>query len=135
MFDPSLLPHSGEKVGLRFVSNGDLYEVGVKVGIETVVEKVTLIESRERGEIPVGKKEEPCPGCREKGLLRRAASGLIGMTKVELGLDATNEIEERSRKGHCDRCKYNDWGMCTKCGCYLHAKVKISKEKCPIELW
>lgn len=77
----------------------------------------------------------PCLNCSERSLLKRAASGLKGLTKAELGIDKATPDVEMARRRVCDGCPLNDWGMCVECGCYLHAKVKIASEKCPHKKW
>ena len=35
----------------------------------------------------------------------------------------------------CMKCAHRNVGICTKCGCFIHAKTLIPTAKCPIGLW
>jgi hypothetical protein len=40
-----------------------------------------------------------------------------------------------NRLNICLRCDHLYHGFCKSCGCYVHAKTKVDKEKCPKEYW
>jgi hypothetical protein len=141
MFDPRVLPKEGDTRRTRFVDReGNLREVSMVLGVEVKTLETVVVETAD-GMVQEAKdvvREKPCEGCAEKGFLRTAARGLkgiAGLAKAQLGVDAVDGKMEKRRRAVCNGCKQNDWGMCQECGCYLHAKVKLTKEECPLGLW
>lgn len=49
---------------------------------------------------------------------------------------AARSVRE-DRQTLCDDCEVRDVkkNVCTACGCWLPAKVRLAKSKCPMELW
>ena len=47
---------------------------------------------------------------------------------------ATKE-EKRERILICEKCPYNKFSVCTKCGCIIPLKTKLKGEACPIGNW
>lgn len=64
-------------------------------------------------------------------------NGFKNLIKSKLLLTSKEENELfQLRMNVCDLCKYkSEEQICNKCGCYLPAKTKSSKSKCPINLW
>jgi len=61
--------------------------------------------------------------------------GAVGLAKAHLGIDAADKETVESRQATCLGCDRFDFGKCKECGCYLHAKVRIKSETCPIGRW
>ena len=81
------------------------------------------------------KKEEPgCKTCAAKGL-KRLITGGAKLLKSELGIDAADAETMDKRKNICLGCEKYNFGVCTDCGCFCAAKVKLTSEKCPIGKW
>jgi hypothetical protein len=62
-------------------------------------------------------------------------AGAAKMAASHLGLGAASVEVVSSRTKVCMGCPKNDLGRCSSCGCYLWAKVRQSKETCPIGKW
>ncbi|MBA7630060.1 hypothetical protein ES703_37568 [subsurface metagenome] len=77
-------------------------------------------------------KPEPYKGCGGK---KDIPKGIIGLAKAEFGIDRASEELIAERKAVCMSCDLNDIGRCFKCNCYLYAKIRIRKEKCPENKW
>lgn len=47
------------------------------------------------------------------------------------------EIEKiaKKRADICSNCNWSKMNVCRQCGCYISAKVRSEKEKCPIDKW
>ena len=80
-----------------------------------------------------------CSSCGKKNKGRRGlkdlAKGAVGLAKSELGVGhAPPEIIEL-RSSVCRSCDRQDLGVCQECGCYCAAKVKLTKERCPLDKW
>ena len=93
------------------------------VGDATIVKK----------EIKPVKKESKSNNCTSCGAnkLKRFIEGGVGLLKVELGVDATDESTITDRKNICESCEHYDFGVCQKCGCFCSAKVRLKSEVCP----
>lgn len=39
------------------------------------------------------------------------------------------------RTTRCDRCLYNDEGICVQCDCLIEAKTILATEHCPVGKW
>lgn len=61
--------------------------------------------------------------------------GAAKMAASHLGLGAASDDVVASRTRMCMACPQNDLGRCASCGCYLWAKVRQSKETCPLGKW
>lgn len=74
------------------------------------------------------------PGCKKRSAMDflRGAKGLL---KAELGMDAVSLEVLQQRRASCEGCRHYEFGVCGKCGCYLAAKARDAKEKCPIGRW
>jgi len=75
---------------------------------------------------------EPCKGCGGK---KNMPKGIVGLAKAEFGIDKASEEVIAERKAVCMSCALNDIGRCSKCNCYLYAKIRIKNEKCPENKW
>jgi len=73
-----------------------------------------------------------CKGCGDK---KNIPKGIVGLAKAEFGFDRASEELITDRKAICMSCDLNDIGRCFKCNCYLYAKIRIRKEKCPENKW
>ena len=78
--------------------------------------------------------EPGCKTCAAKGL-KRLIMGGAKLLKSELGIDAADKETVESRKNICLGCDKYNFGVCSDCGCFCAAKVKLSSEKCPIGKW
>ena len=94
------------------------------VTVEDIDEYLTSPESHA--------KAGPCKGCGGKKNIPR---GIIGLAKAEFGFDKASEALIAERKAVCMSCDLNDIGRCSECNCYLYAKIRIKKEKCPENKW
>jgi hypothetical protein len=77
---------------------------------------------------------DECSGCNSKGL-KRLIQGGAKLLKSELGIDAASDDTIKDRKAKCLNCNYYDFGVCTTCGCFCAAKVKLKSEQCPKGKW
>jgi hypothetical protein len=57
---------------------------------------------------------------------------VVRLAKAEAGLDAATPEVIAARKAGCLACDRYDFGVCSACGCYLAAKIKIAGERCPL---
>jgi len=80
------------------------------------------------------KKKKGCGSCASKGL-KRLLTGGAKLLKSELGIDACDEATMIDRKNLCESCEHYDFGVCSLCGCFCAAKVKLKSELCPDERW
>lgn len=78
------------------------------------------------------KKKEEAP---KKTSLVEKAKGAIKLGKAELGIDDVSLDVLQMRRSECQKCDKNEIGRCLECGCYLWAKTKLKREKCPIGKW
>ena len=76
-------------------------------------------------------------GCQSCGDKKKGniSKGLVGLAKAQFGIGRSTDKLIAERKAICMSCPANDIGRCDKCGCYLHAKIRIRKETCPIRRW
>ncbi len=77
----------------------------------------------------------PLPGEMPTASLLDKMKGAAGLVKAELGIGKVDDATEAKRRALCVECDQYDFGRCLECGCYLHAKVKIESETCPIGRW
>jgi hypothetical protein len=42
---------------------------------------------------------------------------------------------QRIRFLYCQHCEAYKEGMCTACGCLVHAKISLNSEECPLKYW
>lgn len=87
---------------------------------------------------PPGAKGGGCGGCEDQPSrsVGDMVRGVVGLAKAELGMDAATPEVIAARKEVCLACRpHYDFGVCSACGCYLAAKVKIASEKCPDGKW
>ena len=61
--------------------------------------------------------------------------GAVGLAKSELGIGHADDETIAERRRICKSCEHQDLGVCDECGCYCTAKVRLSKETCPIGEW
>ena len=67
--------------------------------------------------------------------------GTVGLTKVALGIDKSDEelVEERLNIClHCERLIKNEdknKHKCGKCKCWISKKILLKTEKCPLNKW
>lgn len=65
----------------------------------------------------------------------RMAKGAVGLAKTAVGVDQAGEETVAARWAVCEGCDSNSAGVCGECGCHLSAKVRLTRESCPIERW
>jgi hypothetical protein len=118
--------------GNRMESLQKLAETNPEV-VSKVDQPVKEIEAFEPPPVPKGK-EGGCKTCAAKGLKRLILGG-AKLLKSELGIDAADEETVEKRKKLCIGCDKYDFGVCSDCGCFCAAKVKLTSEKCPIGKW
>lgn len=60
-----------------------------------------------------------------------AKEALTGKLKLADPKDVT------IRRQLCDKCEIRDklTDICTACGCFLPAKIRLEKSQCPMEIW
>ena len=90
-----------------------------------------------------------CGSC-NKSVAQTVVAGVVGMSKVALGIDIAPEDIIESRRDKCRQCehasrnrsdkfkKFNgltSFSRCAKCNCFIAAKTKLEAEKCPKGLW
>jgi len=92
--------------------------------------------------VKCGKPKGTCKGCDksntsndEKRSVAGIIKGAVGLAKSELGIGAASKKEIDDRRAICIGCDKQVLGVCSECGCYCAAKVKIAKERCPIGKW
>ena len=68
--------------------------------------------------------------------------GVVGLTKVTLGIDKADDKTIQTRTDICLVCAaLNRRGTtingykCKLCGCWITKKVKLSKQSCPLGKW
>lgn len=67
---------------------------------------------------------------------RKAPGGAVALAKANLGIGAVSDTVYSERRAICLSCdRYNGFGVCSECDCYLDAKVRIANQKCPIDKW
>lgn len=49
--------------------------------------------------------------------------------------DEESELLAKERMAICRECKYYKNKRCKICGCFISAKVRAKKSKCPKKLW
>lgn len=45
------------------------------------------------------------------------------------------ENEQTERKNICKQCEHYKVLFCSKCGCSINLKTRLTKAKCPIDKW
>lgn len=68
----------------------------------------------------------------------RVRDGIVGLTKAALGIDKSDQSEQRL--AICNECPkavkiIGNTKQCAVCKCFLKSKVKIASEKCPLGKW
>ena len=111
----------------------ELNEIAEIVSDEVIREIDTPKKDTPKKDTPPTEKKE-CSTCAEKGL-KRLIFGGAKLLKSELGIDAATDDEMSKRRSLCESCPKMDFGVCTDCGCFLAAKVKLKSEKCPEGKW
>jgi len=68
--------------------------------------------------------------------------GIDGISKAMVGMDKVDEETYKKRKNICVTCdkikmKNGDFksSKCSMCKCWLRYKIKLNKEKCPLNYW
>ena len=65
--------------------------------------------------------------------------GVYGITKSVLGIGIAPVVVQQKRSVLCFNCenrvmgKFSKKAECSVCGCILEHKIRINKEKCPLE--
>lgn len=65
----------------------------------------------------------------------RMAKGAVGLAKTAVGVDQADDEAVAARWDECSGCSRNEAGVCGECGCHLSAKVRLTRESCPIGRW
>lgn len=83
------------------------------------------------------KKDKGCKNCRDKKKrsLGDTIKGAVGLAKSEMGVGTVDDSTLEHRRQLCILCDRQDLGVCSECGCYCAAKVKLKKERCPLGKW
>ena len=72
----------------------------------------------------------------EPTVLTRAASFTTSMAKFAAGgFRTVSHQTYQDRFAHCLPCPHYDLGLCSACGCWLDAKVRLPHEACPEGKW
>ena len=73
---------------------------------------------------------------RAPNVVARTASFTSSMTKFAAGgFRTVSHQTYQDRYAHCLACPRYDLGLCTTCGCWLDAKVRLPHEACPEGKW
>lgn len=67
-------------------------------------------------------------------LLKKSGNIVQGFTKL-LFKDEVVEAYALQRSFICETCPDRRLVVCTKCGCFIEAKVRSKDEQCPKNLW
>lgn len=114
---------SGRCAGEPFLSTLDL-----------INQRATFVKTIEKPlpQIPLGI---------DRRSIQQLASGAWGLIKQTIGIDRTPLHIQPIRQSICENCPsgFYDFGVCVSerggCGCFLDAKIRIAKERCPEEHW
>ena len=63
------------------------------------------------------------------GAWERLCKGAVGLTKVALGLDRSDDALMAKRRKVCESCEHLKGGSCELCGCWYSQKVKLASEE------
>jgi len=63
------------------------------------------------------------------------ARGAVGVAKAALGRDRAPEDAITARWDSCLACERHDRGVCTACGCFVGAKIRVASSACPEARW
>jgi hypothetical protein len=66
---------------------------------------------------------------------KRLVKGAGKLLQSELGIFQAEEDVIQARRKMCMECPEFDFGLCKQCGCYLYAKTRLKKERCPLNKW
>jgi hypothetical protein len=70
------------------------------------------------------------------GVINRAASFTSSMARFAAGgFRTVSHQTYQDRFAHCLACPHYDLGLCTTCGCWLDAKVRLPHEVCSEGKW
>ncbi len=133
----------------RFRYLRKVYDVPISIAGDPIAESVEVVGSPERvsfdrspasGDAAIENTDNKtgCSSCKKKKKKRTLTDTLRGATKLvksELGIGSAADSMVETRKALCLSCGFQDLGVCSKCGCYCAAKIKLKNEKCPIGKW
>tara|TARA_R110000824_G_scaffold89623_11_gene219592 strand:+ start:1504 stop:1965 length:462 start_codon:yes stop_codon:yes gene_type:complete len=128
---------SGDSVVANSPPSPKVYEQVLKDYVEPEVvlpEQVSAVKGKCK-KCGKSKKAKPETQSDEKRSLAGMIKGAVGLAKSELRIGAASEEEVSNRRAICIGCDKQILGVCSECGCYCAAKVKIAKERCPIGKW
>lgn len=54
---------------------------------------------------------------------------------VSGNLEFVDDTIAKQRAAICDGCDIRLSRICTACGCFIDAKVKLTKSECPLDKW
>ena len=71
---------------------------------------------------------------------RHIARGTVGLAKAAVGLDKADGITMIKRWAICESCasSVKTAGIvqtCAQCHCMLRAKIRLARERCPLNKW
>jgi hypothetical protein len=70
----------------------------------------------------------------KKNKLRR---GVSGIARSLMGVGLVNRPTRKKRRAVCDGCDQyiKKMDMCNACGCNVTLKLRLAKERCPVDKW
>lgn len=68
-------------------------------------------------------------------IIQRVAHGAAGLAKAALGMERSDDATIAARYALCMACDRHALGVCTACGCFCAAKVRVAGEACPQGKW
>jgi len=80
----------------------------------------------------------PAPPKKPRPTVKQLLTGAAGLLKAEFGLDPVDDQTYERRKLACRFCDNFDFGVCLGergCNCYLAAKIRLKKQRCPLSKW
>jgi tetratricopeptide (TPR) repeat protein len=88
------------------------------------------------GSIITGSLGAPAPPATGPGLLRMAVAATKAMAKfLASGMKAVPAATYQQRIQACAACEHHTGLRCRVCGCFTHAKARMTHENCPLGKW
>lgn len=69
------------------------------------------------------------------GCCGKMSKGARGIFTAVAGLDPVPSSVKIDRLETCRPCEHRSLAMCTRCGCFIQAKIRVASESCPDGRW